>query len=47
MGAELKEAATHYERAAELSAAPALKAQRATNAALCRGKAEAMEAGEQ
>ena len=47
MAAELKEAAKHYERAAELSAAPALKAQRATNAAWCRGKAEAIEAGEQ
>ena len=43
--AELKEAATHFERAAELSDAPALKAERATNAAWCRSKAQAI-AGE-
>ena len=44
--AELKEAAKHYERAAELCPAPALKAQRTRFAAGCRGKAEAMEAAE-
>ena len=45
--AEFKEAATHFERAAELSAAPTVKADRATKAAWCRSKAEAIEAGEQ
>ena len=35
--AELREAATHYERAAELASAPAMKAELANNAALCRG----------
>ena len=44
--AELKEAATHFERAAELEAAPALKAELLQNAAACRSKAEAI-AGEQ
>ena len=34
--AELREAATHYERAAALSPAPALKAKYASTAALCR-----------
>ena len=40
--AELKKAATHYERAAALSSAPVVKAQRAHLAALCRSLAEAM-----
>ena len=40
--AELREAATHYERAAALSPAPAVKAQHAGNAAWCRRQAEAM-----
>ena len=34
--AELREAATHYERAAALCPAPAVKAQLAGNAAWCR-----------
>ena len=38
----IREAATHYERAAALSSAPAAKAQFAVNAALCNSKAEAM-----
>ena len=40
--AELKEAATHFERAAALDTAPALKAELAEDAAWCRGEAEAM-----
>eukprot|EP00964_Phaeocystis_antarctica_P061560 scaffold36804_cov51-Phaeocystis_antarctica.AAC.1 len=40
--AELKEAATHYERAAALFPAPGLKAQHAGHAAWCCGQAEAM-----
>ena len=40
--AELREAATHYERAAALYPAPAGKAHYAENAAWCRTKAEAM-----
>ena len=40
--AELKEAATHYDRAAALHPATVAKAQFAGNAALCRGEAEAM-----
>ena len=39
-GAELKEAATHYDRAAALSPAPVGKAQFAGNAASCRSQAE-------
>ena len=38
--AELKEAATHFDRAAELCLAPAIKAQFVTNADLCRSRAE-------
>ena len=41
--AELKEAAKHYERSAELGAAPAINAQATRHAALCRSVAEAME----
>ena len=44
--AELKEAAKHCERSAELCPAPAIKAQRIELAAGCRGQAEAMEAAE-
>ena len=44
--AELKEAATHFERYVELQPAPARKAQRTRLAAECRGEAEAMEAAE-
>ena len=44
--AEVVEAATHFERAVELEAAPALKAELLQNAAACRSKAEAI-AGEQ
>ena len=40
--AELKEAATHFERAAELHTAPAVKAQFAGNAAWCRSEAAAV-----
>ena len=40
--AELKEAATHYERSAELQPAPALKAERTRAAAVCRCQAAAM-----
>ena len=40
--AELKEAATHWDRSAELCPAPAVKAQKARFAGLCRSKAEAM-----
>ena len=40
--AELMEAATHYERAAALCDAPALKAENARLAGLCRSCAEAM-----
>jgi len=40
--AELKEAATHFERAAALHLAPAAKAEFAGDAARCRAKAEAM-----
>tara|TARA_B100000795_G_scaffold58419_1_gene38859 strand:- start:42 stop:653 length:612 start_codon:yes stop_codon:yes gene_type:complete len=39
--AELKEAATHYDRAAALCPAPALKAELAGNAAWCRSQADA------
>ena len=42
MAGELKEAATHYERAAALSCAPAAKADRAELAAWCRRQAEFM-----
>ena len=42
MAAELKEAATHYERAAALHPAPAMKAQLAGEAASCRSQADAM-----
>ena len=40
--AELKEAATHCDRAAALCSAPALKAELAGNAASCRRLAQAM-----
>ena len=40
--AELREAATHYDRAVALCPAPAGKAEFASNAALCRSWAEAM-----
>ena len=40
--AELKEAATHYDRAAALSPAPAVKASFADGAAWCRRKAGIM-----
>ena len=40
--AELREAATHYERAAALCPAPAMNAQLAGNADWCRSQAEAM-----
>ena len=40
--AELKEAATHFERAGALCPAPAVKAALAGDAALCRRRAEAM-----
>ena len=40
--AELREAATHYERAAALCPAPTVKAALANNAARCRSEAEAM-----
>ena len=40
--AELREAATHYERAAALHPAPAVKAQLAGNAAWCRSWADGM-----
>ena len=40
--AELEEAAAHYERAAELSCAPAVKAHHASNAAASRRLAEAI-----
>ena len=40
--AELKEAATHYDRAAALCPAPAVKAQFAGGAEMCRRIAEAM-----
>ena len=39
--AELKEAVTHFERAAALHPAPAMKAQLAGNAAWCRNQASA------
>ena len=39
--AELREAATHFERAAALCPAPALEADFASNAAWCRRQAEA------
>ena len=38
--AELREAATHWERAAALTPAPAVKAQHASNAAWCRSRAD-------
>ena len=41
--AELKEAAKHYERSADLGAAPAINAQATRHAALCRSVAKAME----
>ena len=44
--AEVVEAATHFERAAELSDAPAIKAMLLQNAAACRSKAQTI-AGEQ
>ena len=40
--AELREAATHYERAAALCPAPAQKADYAGSAAWCRSRAEVM-----
>jgi len=40
--AELREAAAHYERAAALEPAPAVRARLAGDAALCRSWAEAM-----
>ena len=40
--AELKEAATHYDRVAALQSAPAMKAQFVGNAAWCRSQADAM-----
>ena len=40
--AELKKAATHFERAAALCNAPAIEAQLAGDAALCRRLADAM-----
>ena len=40
--AELKEAATHYDRAAALCPAPVVKAKFAGDAAQCRSRAEAM-----
>ena len=40
--AELKEAATHYERAAALCSAPAAKAILTSEAALCRSQGGAM-----
>ena len=40
--AELKEAATHFDRAAALHPAPAVKAFIAEKAALCHSQAEAM-----
>ena len=40
--AELMEAATHYERAAVLDPAPAMKAELAGNAASCRTEARIM-----
>ena len=40
--AELREAATHYERAAALSPAPVVKAELAGHAASCRRLAGAM-----
>ena len=40
--AELREAATHWERAAAMHPAPAAKADFADQAALCRLRAEAM-----
>ena len=40
--AEFKKAATHYERAAALCPAPAIKASFAEDAACCRSQAEAM-----
>ena len=40
--AELREAATHYERAAALCPAPAMKAEYAELADRCRSRAEAM-----
>ena len=40
--AELKEAATYYERSAALSDAPVIKAERDYLAAWCRSQAEAM-----
>ena len=40
--AELREAATHFDRAAALHSAPAIKASLADNAAWCRSQAGAM-----
>ena len=40
--AELREAATHFDRGAALHPAPVMKAERAGNAAWCRRQAEAM-----
>ena len=42
MAAELIQAATHYDRAAALQPAPAVKAALAEDAARCRGQADAM-----
>ena len=42
--AEFEEAAKHYERSADLGAAPAINAQATRHAALCRSVATAMEA---
>ena len=41
--AELREAATHYERAAALASAPAAKAEFTDFAEWCRGQAAAMK----
>ena len=40
--AELREAATHYDRAAALCPAPAMKVELAEDAAWCRSQAEAL-----
>ena len=44
--AELKEAAKHYERSAELTIGPSLKREKESNAAALRSKAATMEAAE-
>ena len=43
--AELKEAATHYERAAALHPAPAMKAELTSRADVCRSRASAGQRG--